>query len=74
MQFTDMQFNWQDLLVAVPVAAAGAYLARRAWLLVRGASRAGCGSACGGCTAEKESAPSSVVQVKLPGRGDQRQQ
>jgi hypothetical protein len=68
-----MHFGWQDLLVAVPVAAAAGYLVRRGWLLMRGRSRGGCGSACGGCESGKKSEPSSVVQLELPA-GKQSQQ
>ncbi|HEX4150280.1 MAG TPA: FeoB-associated Cys-rich membrane protein [Pirellulales bacterium] len=62
-----MQIHWQDLLVAAPVLIAAAYLVRRAWKVLRGTSRAGCGSACGGCSAD-QAAPQDVVQLELPGR------
>jgi hypothetical protein len=56
-----MQFGWQDLLVTLLVAVAVAYLARRAWSLVRSRGQGGCGSACGGC---KSPEASSIVQLE----------
>ncbi|MBI3837139.1 MAG: hypothetical protein HY288_04295 [Planctomycetia bacterium] len=43
-----MSFDWQNLTALLAVAAAGAYLARVAWLSIAKRKAAGCGS-CGSC-------------------------
>jgi hypothetical protein len=59
----------QTLVVLLIVAAAVAYVARRAWRTIR-ASRAAGDASCGsGCGCEPRSAPTPLSRSAKPGRG-----
>lgn len=58
-----MQPLWQEVVVALLVIAASAYLARRAWSIISARRQGGCGSACGGCGSKE---PANVVELKPP--------
>lgn len=47
-----MSLVWQQLVVALIVAACAVHLAWRAWQIIAGRGKSGCESACGGCQSQ----------------------
>ncbi len=56
--------DWQGLLTGSIVLAAAAYVALRVWQSVSGRAKAGCGTGCDACPANKSSnAPEGFVSL-----------
>ena len=59
-----LNVDWQGLLAGGVVLAAAAYVGVRVWQSVSGRGKAGCGTGCGSCPANKSSdAPEGFVSL-----------
>jgi hypothetical protein len=63
-----MNLDWQNAAVLLLVAAACAYLARRAWLTMARRKAAACGS-CSSCPADSAKGEVEVIAL-IPSNGD----
>jgi hypothetical protein len=64
-----VELGWQDLVAIGIVCLAVLYLARLAWGALARKQSAGCGAACGHCSAGSEkglAAPPQVVSIGVP--------